>query len=141
MYFTWVWLVGLAFVILGGILNLVGLPYVDLVLLSTTVGLSMIFSNLLAVKFLGEKLVWKYDLPAFILICIGFMAIVLISKTEEQELTPDRVIELLTAVRTIIYLSFTIGLMVASLVALKFLVKSTKIFEKDIHEWLKVQIE
>ena len=136
VYCNPIWLLGLICVVTGGVLNGLMLPFCDLVLLSTTVGLSIIFSNLLAVRFLGEKLVWKYDLLAFFLVIGGCTAIVLLSKTEEEVLTPDKVKELLFSIPTIAYLSFTIALMVGALISLKLLVKATKDFEQDMHTWL-----
>ena len=136
VYCNPIWLLGLVCVVTGGVLNGAMLPFCDLVLLSTTVGLSIIFSNLLAVRFLGEKLVWKYDLIAFFLVIGGCTAIVLLSKTEEKELTPDKVKELLFSIPTIAYLSFTIALMIGALISLKLLVKATKDFEQDMHTWL-----
>ena len=56
------------------------LPYCDLVLLSTTVGMSIIMSNLLAMYFLKEKIIWKYDIPAFFLVVAGCTSIVLVSE-------------------------------------------------------------
>ena len=136
MYCNPIWLLGLVCVVTGGVLNGAMLPFCDLVLLSTTVGLSIIFSNLLAVRFLGEKLVWKYDLLAFFLVIGGCTAIVLLSKTEEEELTPDKVKSLLFSIPTIAYLSFTIALMIGALISLNLLVKATKDFEQDMHNWL-----
>ena len=62
---TWSWIVGFICVIVGSILNLIALPFCDLVLISTTVGIAILFNNIVAMWWLGEKIVYKYDVPAF----------------------------------------------------------------------------
>ena len=79
VYCTISWMIGFACVIIGSLLNLVALPFVDLVLISTTVGIAIVFNNLVAMWWLGEKMIWKYDVPAFILVVGGSTAIVLLS--------------------------------------------------------------
>ena len=72
-------MIGFACVIIGSLLNLVALPFCDLVLISTTVGIAIVVNNLVAMWWLGEKMIWKYDVPAFILVVGGSTAIVLLS--------------------------------------------------------------
>ena len=59
VYFNRTWQFGLACGIVGGVIHLLTLPYCNLVLLSTTSCLSIVFSNVLAIRYLGEKMVWK----------------------------------------------------------------------------------
>ena len=105
------------------------LPFCDLVLLSTTVGLSIIFSNILAMRFLGEKIVWKYDLIAFLCVAGGCTAIILLSKVDDAKLTKAKVVELLTTPQSIVFMSFSILLMVVSLYSFKVLVRQAKQLE------------
>ena len=79
------WILGAICGIVGGSIHVIMLPYCDLVLLSTSSCLAIVFGNILAIKFLGEKLVWKYDLSSFILIVVGCMAIVLLSEADDAE--------------------------------------------------------
>ena len=95
VYCSATWIIGLICVIAGSALHVITLPFCGLVLLSTTVGLSVVFSNILAMRFLGEKLVWKYDLAAFLLVVGGCTAIVFISVNDDQKLTSKLVVELL----------------------------------------------
>ena len=67
------------------------LQFCPLVLLASNVCFELVFSHVLAIKFLGEKLVWKYDLSALLLLIGGCLGIVLLSETEEEELTVERV--------------------------------------------------
>ena len=91
VYCTVTWILGFACVIIGSILNLVALPFCDLVLFSTTVGISIVFNNAIAMWWLGEKLIWKYDVPAFILVVGGSTAIVLLSIEDDEDYTPARI--------------------------------------------------
>ena len=91
VYCTISWIVGFACVILGSILNLIALPFCDLVLFSTTVGISIVFNNVIAMWWLGEKLIWKYDAPAFILVVGGSTAIVLLSIEDDEAYTPAKI--------------------------------------------------
>ena len=76
---------------MGGAIHVLTLPYCDLVLLSTSSALSIIISNILAIRYLGEKLVWKYDLLSFVLIVAGCGAICLLSEADETKQTSDKI--------------------------------------------------
>ena len=97
VYCSCTWLTGLGCIAIGAILNIIAVPYLDFVLLSTTVGLSIVFSNILAMKFLGEKIIWQYDLLSFVLVVGGCITIILVSKTEDEVLTPELIGNLLTS--------------------------------------------
>ena len=57
------------------------LAYADLVLISTNYIAGIIFNTFLSIKFLDEKFVWRYDLPALTLMCAGALTIVLLANT------------------------------------------------------------
>ena len=65
------------------------LAYADLVLISTNMIAGIIFNTFLSIRFLGEKFLWKYDLPAFALMATGAITIVLLADTDEKLFTPD----------------------------------------------------
>ena len=94
-YCTASWIIGFICVLVGSILNLIALPFCDLVLISTTVGIAILFNNVVAMWWLGEKIVYKYDIPAFILIVAGSTAIVLLSVDGDETYTPQDIKELL----------------------------------------------
>ena len=129
VYCSCLWIIGALCALIGGVLNVLVLPFCDLVLLSTTVGLSIIFSNILAMRFLGEKIVWKYDLIAFLCVAGGCTAIILLSKVDDAKLTKAKVVELLTTPQSIVFMSFSILLMVVSLYSFKVLVRQAKQLE------------
>ena len=63
----------------GAAIHVIVLPWVPIVLISTASGSAIIVSTLLSVRFLGEKLVWKSDIPAFLLIILGGGTIIYLS--------------------------------------------------------------
>ena len=140
VYCSCLWILGGICAGIGGIINVLVLPFCDLVLLSTTVGLSIIFSNILAMRFLGEKIVWAYDLIAFLCVAGGCTAIILLSKVDDTKLTKARVVELLTSIPSIVFLSFSILLMITALYSFTMLVRAAKQFEKDVHAWIMEQV-
>ena len=108
------------------------LPYADLVLLSTASCLSIVFGNVLAIKFLGEKLVWRYDLASFVLIVVGCGAIVLLSEADETPQTPEVIKADLASAQTILFLLVFVALVILSLYSAKLLVRQTSQFESHI---------
>ena len=76
------WIAGFVCLIGGGAIQFVSLPYIDLVLVSTNMISGIIFNTFLSIKFLDEKFVWRYDLPALTLLCAGALTIVLLANTE-----------------------------------------------------------
>ena len=125
-------MLGFACGVIGGVIHVAILPYCDLVLLSTTSCLSIVFSNILAIKFLNEKLVWKYDLASFLLIVLGCSGIVLLSKADETPQTPEVIKGNLSSAQTILFLLMFIVIVVLSLVMVKALTKATAQFESHM---------
>ena len=89
VYCSCTWIIGFVCLFAGQIFNLVALPFVGLVLFSTTVAIGIVFNNIIAMRYLGEKLVWKYDFPAFVLVVTGCTAIILLYRQNNEELTPQ----------------------------------------------------
>lgn len=94
-YFTWQYIAGFIFLGVSGAIHAAVLPFADLVLLSTITAAGIIISTLLAVKFLNEKFICKYDLPSFTLITIGCTTIVAVSNQKETEYSPEKIKSLL----------------------------------------------
>ena len=82
VYCSLTWGMGFLLIIVGSVLQVVALPFCGLTLLATTVGIGIVFNNIAAILFLKEKIIWRYDLPAFILIAGGCTANVLLSAKE-----------------------------------------------------------
>lgn len=82
-YFKPVWIIGLTIAILSGLLHAVCVPYIDVVLLSTSCVWGVIFANILSIIVLKEKSVPKYDIPAFL--CLSFGCLLIISQGYYEE--------------------------------------------------------
>ena len=128
VYCSFTWGIGFLFVIIGSILNLVALPFCGLILFSTTVGIGIVFNNIAAILWLDEKIIWKYDMPAFILIVGSSTAIVLLSAEEELEYTPDEINKHLRSTQAIVLYATCVVLMFVALSSLKWLTGGTERF-------------
>ena len=84
-------------------MQVVALPYADLVLISTNAITAILFNTFLSIRYLGEKFVWKYDVPALTLMSLGALVIVLVSEADEKKFTPEEIKELLTSLQSIIF--------------------------------------
>ena len=96
-YCTWRYIIGLLLLVISALIHAATLPFVDLVLISTLTAVGIIISTLLAIRYLKEKFICKYDLPSFILIILGCTTIVALSNQEETEYSPERIKGLLTS--------------------------------------------
>ena len=122
------WLVGFACVFIGSVLNLVALPFCDLVLFSSTIGIGIVFNNVIAMWWLGEKLIWKYDLLAFVLVVGGSTAIILLSIEDDEAYTPARIKSLVMQLGTLIFVTCTLVLLFVALFSTKLLVNACNAF-------------
>ena len=100
-------------------MQLLALPYADLVLISTNSITAIIFNTFLAVRCLGEKFVYKYDLAAFGFMGTGAITIVMLSSTTEKVFTKDMIIEMLTSNKTLYFGLGTLILIILASVWLK----------------------
>ena len=83
---------------------MVALPFADLILLSNACSISVIWSTILAIIFLDEKFMWKYDMVAITLICTGSMLTVIQSNKEEVTITEEVALDFIYSPRTVLYL-------------------------------------
>ena len=103
-FFTCEWLTGFIVLIVASLIHVACLPFCDLVVLSTNTSIGIVINNILSVIYLGEKVVWKFDIVAISLICFGSLLIVLFSKYDEVKYTPDDVKELLWSPTTYVFM-------------------------------------
>ena len=139
VYCSCTWILGFSLSVFGGTVGVLVLPYCDLVLLSTTVGMSIIMSNLLAMYFLKEKIIWRYDIPAFFLVVAGCTSIMLVSEQDDQKLDRAAVLRLLKTPQAIVFFALTLVVLVVSLVTFNRLGPGMKRFENDLHLWINNQ--
>ena len=134
------WLVGFGLLAAGGVLQVVLLTYADLVLLSTTMIPAIMFNTFLAIKILGEKFLWKYDLPAFLLMACSAITIIVLADMEEKLFTPRQVKDLLGSLRSVLFQIAGSTLALSSLLYVRTFLRSIQTFEEDLHSWAKQQI-
>ena len=95
IYCRGLWWLGFATIMCGVFICFFTLPYVSLVLVAAALILGVAFNTVLSIKLLGEQLIWKYDLPALSLMCIGALLLTLCSVPEENLMTYDQMIAFL----------------------------------------------
>ena len=103
-FLTCLWISGLLMLGLGSIFHLFALPFVDLVVLSTNYSISIVISNILSVIYLGEKVVWKYDITAVALMIGGSLTIVCLSNYDDTTYTPSVINDLLWSTSTLVFM-------------------------------------
>ena len=81
---------------------------------------------------LGEKLIWQYDLTAFVFISTGCITIALNANTQETKYSDEDIKELLKAPRTIVFFAVTIFLIILCLSMMKLVLSRLRRFEKDV---------
>ena len=82
-YFKKTYMLGFLLLFVGSAGHVVVLPFCDIVLLSTSTATGIIMSSILAIKYLGEKPVWKYDITSISLIVVGCLTICGLSNYED----------------------------------------------------------
>lgn len=90
------------------------IPYLDLVLLSTSVSYNIIFAILIGVMLGGEKFQAIYDLTSTALICSGSMCVVLLSNKEQKTHTYDELVALITSKTALFYIIFMAASIITS---------------------------
>ena len=124
--------------IAGGI-TFICLPYANLVLISSNMIAAIAFNTFLSIKFLGEKFILKYDLPAFSLMASGGIMIVLLAATKSEDIrTPDEIVALLESTQSIIFFIITIAIGIGTVIYLRVFLKQIRRFEKELHAWAKL---
>ena len=101
-FFTCQWIFGFLILGLGSLIRVVVLSFVDLVILSTIGAFSILFNYLLSIIFLGEVIVWKYDVPAISFILGGSLVIIFLSDYSENKYTPELVKELVFSTTSLV---------------------------------------
>ena len=139
-FFTWQWISGFLFLFLGSVINISVLPFCDLVVLSTIGALAILMNNALSVVFLKEKMVWRYDLPAIVLIIGGSLTIVFLSDYSKTTYTPDLIKELLWSTTSLVCLIVAIVFIIATIVQYCWHLKKLKNFNERANTYLDTKI-
>lgn len=93
---------------LAALLHIWSLANADLTLLAVNASTGIIANIIISTRFLGDKFVLKYDLPGLILIGIGSTMIFLLSNKVNQNMSIERLLDLLIGVKSLAYIISTI---------------------------------
>ena len=113
------------------------LPYADLVLISTNSITAIAYNTFLSICFLGEKFIWKYDMPAFAFMGLGSITILFLASTSDKEFTHDQIYEMLTARQSLIMASIVVAFLVGTLVYTHIFLNQITRFDEDLDVWTK----
>jgi len=81
-YCSWRFALGFTFLILGTLIHVMVLPFLDLTLIAVNATVGIIFSVMLSIFVLGEELVPKYDVSGLVCISLGCTGIVLFANKD-----------------------------------------------------------
>lgn len=81
------------------------LPFADLVLLTGTSSLAVVFGMILAIFMLGERMNPVYDIATAVLIITGCMLTIVFANRKQEVFTKASTIERLKAPGTIVFLA------------------------------------
>lgn len=136
-FMTCTWLSGMLITLMGSAVHsILVTPYADIVLLSFNAALAILIQVLMAIVFLKEVVVCKYDIPAITLILIGSSCIILTANFSEDDLTASKIKESLSSVKSIGYFAFTLLLINVTFFVKNRMLKNLAIFERDVEIWL-----
>lgn len=101
--------------VIGLLSHLCALPSADLVLLSANTATAILVNGLLAIYFLGEKFIFRYDLVAWFLIIAGNVLILLRSSKVERSYSPEEIVQILSSTKVIVFFSFIFAFLIFGL--------------------------
>ena len=133
---TWEWLSGWGCLTIASLVHISCLPFCDLVVLSTNSAIAIVLNDILSVAYLGEKVVWAYDVTACSLIVAGSLAIVFLSSYSETTYTPDDIKALLWSSQTLAFAIFFLIYSIFSLIQFTWHKKQLSKFNKLANTWL-----
>ena len=82
-YCSWRFLLGFAFMVLGSVIHVGVLPFIDLTLIACNSCVGIIASVILSTAVLGERFIPQYDLVAMVFIAMGCTTLVLNANKNE----------------------------------------------------------
>lgn len=135
VYGSWRWLVGLFAICISVVIQIYMLKYLDLTLLGANAVTAVVAAVLLSTQILGEKFVFRYDLPALVLIILGCATIVLNSNKTDTKYSAEDVMALLRAPRTICFIGFCVTAIIISACTLSLVLRKLRQFEKAVESY------
>ena len=98
----------------GYIAQICCVPFADMTLLAANAVFAILFNQILAIFFLKEKYVARYDLSSLVLLTLGTVLIIQSSNTEEKVLDIDTIFSYLFTFRTVIVAALVISFWIAA---------------------------
>lgn len=90
------WIAGFALLITSSVINLITLPFIDMVILSTLCSVTLMFNSILSIMMLNEKFT-KYDFVSFVLISAGVVGCCLLANGEVVEYSTQELYSILSS--------------------------------------------
>ena len=116
----------------GMVAHIIVLPFLDLTLIAVNAVIGIVFSVLLSIFVLGEKLIPKYDISGLFFISVGSAAIVLCANKVEKDFTGKEVIAIYSSAPAMILLIVTVSHLVINFFAMCRFVTALRRFESDV---------
>ena len=118
--------------VLGALIHVMVLPFLDLTLIAVNATIGIIFSVLLARIVLQEQFIPKYDLSGLTFISVGCMMIVLNANKVEQSFTGEQAYNLLISGTMLTYVVSSFAFFGLNLCVLNKFTNSLRRFEADV---------
>ena len=131
------YIIGFCLLFIGSVWHVVVLPFCDVVLLSTNTATGILMALWLSIKYLGEKPVYKYDIPSAVLIVTGCLLICVLSSYSDKTFTSEEIHTLLTRPSSIMFLCFFACLVAGFFLTWKWFTKGLNRFNSDLTLWMK----
>ena len=133
---TWIWFMGFLVATLAGVMHAVVTPFADIVLLSFNSATAIVIHELLAIIFLKEVFICKYDLPANALIILGSVCIILTANFDEHIATVAVHKKNLSDIRSVCFYIGMAVLFYLTVCLLRRMRRNLATFERETDLWL-----
>jgi hypothetical protein len=123
---TSLWFAGFGLEFFAGIAHIFVLPYANLVLLTSTSSLAVVFSVMLAIGVLGEKINPKYDIASVVLIVTGSVLTIGLANPSDKVFTKNTVKQRLSSTASIWFIGLAVVTYAATALVVRRFVKRLK---------------
>lgn len=138
-FITCTWVLGFLLSMFAAIVHASMTAFADIVLLSFNAATAIIIQVVLSMVFLKEVFIWRYDLPALILIISGSTCIIMTANFSELHLDVDTIKGCLTSVKSIAFYVVAFMLLNCTFVVVKKMLQYLAIFEHETERFLNLQ--
>ena len=121
--------------ITGTIIHLIVLPYADMTLLAANSPIAIIANSMCSIWLFGEKFLWKYDLPAIVMIISGSISIVMLANTQQAHYDGQALLDLISEPKAILFFCFVAALIIITHIVLRIFYKKLRAFETDANHF------